>query len=190
MFPYVGDELDSKPQLNLASDGLKKQNNLGMPLTSMQTFQLFIKLPFILKKLLHSSNFLQCHAILICVDILSLCFAVTITEYNHKQMAYFIKLHNDLLRKFDPDKTKFNFHFMTHFPDFMKDLRPLAHTSCLATERNHHFFKGNKVRNLKHVSLMPSRRDELRVYINDYCQDGSLSRTALSGFSYGRLDDW
>ncbi|CAF3105178.1 unnamed protein product [Rotaria socialis] len=77
MFPYQGDELNSKPYLDLSSDGLKKQSNAGMPLTSMQMFYLFINLPFIVKKLLHSSNFQQYHAILICVDILSLCFATT-----------------------------------------------------------------------------------------------------------------
>ncbi|CAF3263851.1 unnamed protein product [Rotaria socialis] len=78
---------------------------------------------------------------------------------------------------------------MTHFPTFMKDFGPLAYTSCLATERKHQFFKGNKVRNLKHTSLMLARRHELWVCVKDRCQDGSLSPNALSGLPYCRLDD-
>ncbi|CAF4536927.1 unnamed protein product [Rotaria socialis] len=71
----------------------------------------------------------------------------------------------------------------------MKDFGPLAYTSCLATERKHQFFKGNKVRNLKHTSLMLARRHELWVCVKDRCQDGSLSPNALSGLPYCRLDD-
>ena len=78
---------------------------------------------------------------------------------------------------------------MTHFPAMMKDLGPLAYTSCLATERKHQFFKGNKVRNLKNPSLMLARRHEMWVCVNDHSQDGSLSYTALSNAPYGRLDD-
>ena len=150
MFPYVRDELDSKPQLDLIPGALKKQNNLGIPLTSMQTFYLFIILPFILNILLHSSNFSKYHAILISVNIFSIHFSVTIAENTHKQLAYLIKPHNDLLRKLCPSKMKFKFHFMTHFPDFMKDLGSLVYTLSLAIEKKNIsvFCKGNKIRNM------------------------------------------
>jgi len=188
-FPYGEAELNSKPHLDLGLDELKKQNNLGMPLTSMQTFNLFINLPFILKKLLQSSDFPHYHAILICVDILSLCFATTITYNTHEELSHFIKVHNNLFKKLYPGKMKFKFHFMTHFPDMMKNLGPLAYTSCLATERKHQFFKGNKVRNLKHPSLMLARRHEIWICVNDHSQNGSLSHNALSDVPHGRLDD-
>ena len=188
-FSYAEHELNSKPHLDLTLEDLKKQNNLGMPLTSMQTFNLFINLPFILKKLLQSSDFPQYHAILICVDILSLCFATTITDSTHQQLSHFIKVHNNLFRELYPGKMKFKFHFMTHFPDIMKNLGPLAYTSCLATERKHQFFKGNKVRNLKHPSLMLARRHEAWICVNDHSQDGSLSHNALSDVPCARLDD-
>ena len=106
-FPYDEGELNAKPHLDLTLDELKKQNNSGMPLTSMQTFHLFINLPFILKKLLQSSNFPQYRAILICVDILSLCFAITITQNTYKQLSHFIKMHNDLFTTLYPGKIKF-----------------------------------------------------------------------------------
>jgi hypothetical protein len=188
-FSYAEGELNAKPHLNLTLDELKKQNNMGMPLTSMQTFNLFVNLPFILKKLLQSSDFPQYHALLICVDILSLCFATTITYDTHQQLSHFIKIHNSLFKKFYPGKMKFKFHFMTHFPYMMKNLGPLAYTSCLATERKHQFFKGNKVRNLKHPSLMLARRHEMWVCVNDHSQDGSLSHNALSDIPCARLDD-
>lgn len=160
-----------------------------MPLTSMQTYQLFINLPFILKKLLQSSDFPQYRAILICVDILSLCFTTTITVNTSEQLSRFIKAHNDLFRQFYPGKMKFKFHFMTHFPRLMKDLGPLAYTSCLATERKHQFFKGNKVRNLKNPCLTLARRHELWACVNDHLQDGFCSPTALSDSPHGQLDN-
>ncbi|CAF3963379.1 unnamed protein product [Rotaria sp. Silwood1] len=92
-------------------------------------------------------------------------------------------------RKLYPGKMKFKFHFMTHFPVIMKDFGPLPYTSCLATERKHQFFKGNKVRNLKNPSLMLARRHELWICINDHSHDGSLSHTALSNGSHGVLDN-
>ncbi|CAF1315941.1 unnamed protein product [Adineta steineri] len=188
-FPYCEGELSSKPHLGLAFGDLKKQNNLGMPLTSMQTYNLFINLPFILKKLLQSSNFIQYRAILICVDILSICFATNITNNTHLQLSNFIKVHNELFRQLYPGKMKFKFHFMTHFPEMMKNFGPLAYTSCLATERKHQFFKGNKVRNLKNPSLMLARRHELWISVKDHVQNGSLSPNALSDIPYGHLDD-
>ncbi|CAM4792491.1 unnamed protein product [Rotaria magnacalcarata] len=188
-FPYDESELNSKPHLDLASADLKKQNNLGMPLTSMQTFYLFINLPFILKNLLHSSDFPQYQAILICVDILSLCFSNTISITTPDQLRSCIKKHNDLFRRLYPGKMKFKFHFMTHFPTIMKDFGPLIYTSCLATERKHQFFKGNKVRNLKNPSLMLARRHELWLCVNDHCQDGSLSHAALADGPNGVVDN-
>jgi hypothetical protein len=95
-FPYEQAELHSKPYLKLRADELKKQNNLGMPLTSMQTFYLFTNLPFILKKLLQSSDFPQYRAILICVDILSLVFATVINHTTHEQLHNFINIHNEV----------------------------------------------------------------------------------------------
>ena len=187
-FQYDEGELNSKPQLDLTLSDLTKQKNLGMPLTSMQIFHLFVNLPFILKKLLHSSHFPQYQAILICVDILSLCFANTINITTPDQLRCCIKKHNDLFRHLYPGKMKFKFHFMTHFPSIMKDFGPLIYTSCFATERKHQFFKGNKVRNLKNPSLMLARRHELWLCVNYYCQDGSLSHTALSNVSNGVLD--
>ena len=155
----------------------------------MQTYHLFVNLPFILKKLLQSSDFPQYRAILICVDILSLCFATTITAKTSEQLSHFIKAHNNLFRQFYPGRMKFKFHFMTHFPRLMKDLGPLAYTSCLATERKHQFFKGNKVRNLKNPCLMLARRHELWACVNDHRQDGFLSSTALSDPPHGQLDN-
>ncbi|CAF1363912.1 unnamed protein product [Rotaria magnacalcarata] len=96
--------------------------------------------------------------------------------------------HNDLFRQLYTGKMKYKFHFMTFFPAFMKDFESLAHTSCLATERKHQFFKGNKVRNLKHPSLMLMGRNELWLCINDHFQDESLSNVALSGAPYSRVD--
>ncbi|CAF3810936.1 unnamed protein product [Rotaria magnacalcarata] len=188
-FPYDETELKSKPHLDLAADELKKQNNLGMPLTSMQTFHLFINLPFILKKLLNSSNFPQYQAVLICVDILSLCFAHTINSSTHDQLHQFIIKHNYQFKQLYPGKMKFKFHFMTHFPEIMRDFGPLPYTSCLATERKHQFFKGNKVRNLKNPPLMLARRHELWLCVNDHSQDGSLSHTSLQNAPHGRLDN-
>jgi hypothetical protein len=188
-FPYEEAELNSKPYLDLAADELKKQNNLGMPLTSMQTFHLFINLPFILKKLLQASDFPQYHAVLLCVDILSLCFATTINHTTHTQLHDFINTHNAAFKELYPGKMKFKFHFMTHFPTIMKDFGPLPYTSCLATERKHQFFKGNKTRNLKNPSLMLARRHELWICVNDRSQDGSLSHTVLSDGPLGRVDD-
>lgn len=160
-FRYDESELRSKSQLDMALGDLRKQNNLGMPLTSMQTFYLFVNLPFILKKLLRSSDFPQYQAILLCVDILSLCFSNTINSTTPDQLHSCIKKHNDLFRQLYPGKMKFKFHFMTHFPTLMKDFGPLIYTSCFATERKHQFFKGNKVRNLKNPSLMLAKRHEL-----------------------------
>jgi hypothetical protein len=77
---------------------------------------------------------------------------------------------------------------MTHFPAIMKDFGPLPYTSCLATERKHQFFKGNKVRNLKNTPLMLARRHELWICVNDRSQDGSLSHTVLSNGPLGQLD--
>ena len=90
-FQYDDGELNSKSQLDLTLSDLTKQNNLGMLLTSMQIFHLFVNLPFILKLLLRSSHFPQNQAILICVDILSLCFANTINITTPDQLRYCIK---------------------------------------------------------------------------------------------------
>ena len=108
-----------------------------------------INLPFIPKNLLQSSDFLQCQVISICMDTLSFCFARIITHEMPEQLPHFIKMENKLFRRLYPGKMKFKFYFMTHFPRLMKDLEPLAYTSCLATETTHQFFKRNKVRNLK-----------------------------------------
>ncbi len=188
-FPYEGSELHSKPYLNLSADELKKQNNLGMPLTSMQIFYLFINLPFILKKLLQSSDFLHYRIILLCVDILSLTFATVINHTTHEQLNRFINTHNEHFKNLYPGRMKFKFHFMTHFPEIMKNFGPLPYTSCLATEHKHQFFKGNKVRNLKNPCMMLARRHELWISVNDRSQDGSLSHTALSDGPHGQLDD-
>ena len=64
----------------------------------------------------------------------------------------------------------------------------IAYTSCLATERKHQFFKGNKVRNLKNPCLMLARRHEMWACVNDHIQDGSLSPAALSNPPHGKLD--
>lgn len=188
-FNYSDCESTSKPHLDMKVEDLKKQNNLGMPLTSMQVFNLFINLPFILKKLLQSSVFPQYEAILICVDILSLCFATTVTIDTPSQLSHCIKKHNAMFAEFYPTKMKFKFHFMSHFPQTMMDLGPLSYTSCLATERKHQFFKGNKVRNLKNPCLMLARRHELWACVNDHNQSGSLSHTALSHIPYAKADD-
>ncbi|CAM4786110.1 unnamed protein product [Rotaria magnacalcarata] len=103
-FPYDESELNSKSHLDLASADLKKQNNLGMPLTSMQTFYLFINLPFVLKNLLHSSDFPQYQASLICVDTLSLCFSNTISITTPDLLRSCIKKHNDLFRRLYPER--------------------------------------------------------------------------------------
>ena len=148
-FNYSENKSSAKPRLDMKPEDLKKQSNLEMPLTSMQTFNLFINLPLILRKLLQSSRLPQYRAILICVDILSLCFATAITADTPQQLSHCIKAHNTLGAELYPIKMKFKFHLMTPFPRTMKELGPLACTPCLATERKIRFSKATKCETLK-----------------------------------------
>ncbi|CAF1070925.1 unnamed protein product [Didymodactylos carnosus] len=100
----------------------------------------------------------------------------------------FICWHNGLFKWLYPGEAKPKFRFMTHFPQPMRKFGPLPYTSCLATERKHQYFKGNKVRNLKNPALMLAHRHQIWACIVDHNQDGSYSHTALSLPPQAKMD--
>ncbi|CAF1558182.1 unnamed protein product, partial [Didymodactylos carnosus] len=154
-------------------------NKRRLPLDAMQVYYLYINLPHILRTLLFNSKFEHYDAILLLVDIVSLCYASEVDEISVRQLEGVILHHNHLVRKLYPNTLKQKYHFLLHLPRQMALFGPLKYTQCLASERKHQFFKGNKHRNFKNLPKTCTKRHQVWQCVTDYNADGSSSSNIL-----------